>query len=204
MRIFSTAIMDTSRLFSESRPARQFVSGAERQGPRTPGNRSWPLGTGTRLDRLYGEGRTSLARHSDTFTNVPRRAAAPWAGMGSDFISPASRTWFADELRRMAALPDNWDGYGSPRITRAALDRARRILATGAGLNAPRPYIGPVTGGGIQTEWDAPGRALEIEVLPDGSLESLRITEDAASQVGALPSHEDVVAAIRWLVGQRR
>ena len=76
-------------------------------------------------------------------------------------------------LARLAALPNNWDGYGSPALTRAAIQAAHRLLKTLEQLPLPAPQVFPVTGGGLSFSWQQGNRELDIEILPDGSAQYL-------------------------------
>jgi hypothetical protein len=40
------------------------------------------------------------------------------------------------------------------------------------------PHLSPVSGGGIQIDWDTPRRSLEAEILPDGRIQYLAIEDD--------------------------
>lgn len=87
------------------------------------------------------------------------------------------RSWLlsaADSVAKLAALPDNWDGSGSPRVKPATVTRAVEVLYTLGVAVEPMSHACPIPGGGLQLEWDVPGRYLEIEVFPDGSVEYLR------------------------------
>ena len=66
-------------------------------------------------------------------------------------------------LAKLAALPEDWDGYGAPRISSTALNGVRQIL-----LGAT---IVPLGNGGAQIEWRLDGYEIEIAVDPDGSVE---------------------------------
>jgi hypothetical protein len=85
---------------------------------------------------------------------------------------------FAESLRtisELANLPDNWDSYGSPRLKSSAVQRAVEVLVAARSSYAPAPRIAAVSGGGLQIEWEMGARELEIEVLPDGSIEILMV-----------------------------
>ena len=52
----------------------------------------------------------------------------------------------------------------------------------------------------MQFEWELQGRALEIAVLPDGTMEFLAVNEDGSTTEGGLvESHTQVPRLIRWL-----
>mgnify|MGYP001374707901 CR=1 FL=1 len=109
-----------------------------------------------------------------------------------------------ESLRRLVSLPSltpNWDGYGSPQITDIAINGAAYILNTTQVARLPQPYIGPVTGGGVQIEWHLPERAVELEVCPDGSVGYITIEGDEYSDDMYLPSYLDsrVFGLLNWL-----
>jgi hypothetical protein len=91
-----------------------------------------------------------------------------WSGVT---IRSEAASWLRYALQRLAELEAkaaNWDGYGSPPITRAALRMARAII-TNVSKNVPKPNIFPMTGGGIGISWDTDTEELMVEVLPEGS-----------------------------------
>jgi hypothetical protein len=83
------------------------------------------------------------------------------------------------KLEILAGLSDNWDDYGSPKITEAALEMARKVIDATPDLpdpNNPSLHYGivPVPGGGIQFEMaHVHGAWLELEILPDGEVRML-------------------------------
>jgi hypothetical protein len=83
-----------------------------------------------------------------------------------------------DELHKLKELPENWDSYGSPRIKDVSVKTTADLLINLAKLGMPKPYLFPVSGGGLQLEWQQSNRELEIEVLPDGRIEYLKVYED--------------------------
>lgn len=81
----------------------------------------------------------------------------------------------------LAALPNNWDGFGSPPIQPAALQTAHWLVGTLERLALPAPQIFPVTGSGISFTWRLDTRELEIEILPDGSAQYLVVATEPAT-----------------------
>lgn len=104
-----------------------------------------------------------------------------------------------ERLRELSQLPDNWDGYGSPKITQEAKQSVMGLLACMRSYAIPSIRLDPVSGGGVQFEWEIGLRALEIEVLPDGSVEYLvaegqNMKEDALNNPATLP------LLLQWLM----
>jgi hypothetical protein len=101
---------------------------------------------------------------------------------------------------RLKLLPESWDTYGSPRLQNAAQESATELIALLSKSDPPLPNVSPVPGGGVQFEWEINRRALEIEVLPDGSIEFLAIAEDGATAEGTLDQiYGHAPRLIRWL-----
>lgn len=72
-------------------------------------------------------------------------------------------------------LPENWDSYGSPPPTESAFAIAIRLLTAIDFDELPSPRIIPVSGGGVQLEWDVGIRELELEIMSDGSMKYLKV-----------------------------
>jgi hypothetical protein len=106
-------------------------------------------------------------------------------------------------IDELAALPQNWDTYGSCPIQRPALEGARRLLQIGEAEGLPEPHVVPISGGGGQLEWYAPTHALELVVGPDGALEYVLINrpEDVVEE-GELPRVDEqrVSDHMRWFM----
>lgn len=112
--------------------------------------------------------------------------------------------WFVDalfELSRISKLPVNWDTFGSPPLTDGARAEAIRVLTCLGRQHLPLPDVAAVSGGGVQFEWNIGPRALELEVLPDGSIEFLRAYEDDRMSEGTiLPGRLDKLREqVSWL-----
>lgn len=109
-----------------------------------------------------------------------------------------------ESLDRIAELPRNWDQEGGEPIGQRVLSIANELLLPLARLQPPIPRIAPVLGGGLQFEWRAGPRELEIEILPDGSVEYLTI-DGAQTQEGLLPDlpKQAVMSLVEWLMQRR-
>ncbi len=118
--------------------------------------------------------------------------------------------WLVDTLRaiaRLTTLGDNWDGYGSPPIQSAALESARRLVSALEMEELPAPSLGPISGGGIGIVWRVDARELQIEILPDGSVEFLIAAVDPETgeektqeERLPLPYTEQVRQLVSWLM----
>jgi hypothetical protein len=86
------------------------------------------------------------------------------------------------EVAKLARLPANWDGYGSPPVTEHAVRTAIDLLRAVEGGAVPAPHVCPVTGGGLGILWQASARRLEIEIVPDGSVEYAALTREGGEE----------------------
>lgn len=78
-----------------------------------------------------------------------------------------------EKLKGLARLEENWDSYGSRPINPCAYERAAEILKHTASCGMAVPDIFPVSGGGVQLEWENARHELEIGILPNGEMEFL-------------------------------
>ena len=111
-----------------------------------------------------------------------------WGG-----VTPLAQAtpWLRSSLRKvteLAQLPSGWDGYGSSPIQQPAIERVSEVLTALSYLDLPYPQLFPVPGGGIQIEMRQGNRELEIEILPDGSIEYLLALSNGEMLEGAIPS----------------
>jgi len=102
-------------------------------------------------------------------------------------------------IASLSTLPGNWDGLGSPPIAPTILTRAIELLTRFGAVVEPLSHASPVSGGGLQLEWYLRDRYLEVEVLPDGSLQYLFEVAGQESEEGALLLTD--IDTLRKLVG---
>lgn len=124
-----------------------------------------------------------------------------------------SRHWLAEAHRsisRLAPLPENWDREGSPAPKPVVLDAAFRVLSEIESYEMPTAHIGPVSGGGLGIEWRLGERDLNLEILPDGSIEYLKAEKTPSGfdvdqmEEGQIPLDQitRVHQLVRWLLGE--
>lgn len=105
-----------------------------------------------------------------------------------------------DRLRELSLLGDDWDGYGSPRITEPAKQAAVKLLSVMWSYSGiPSMRLDPVSGGGLQFAWEIGTRGLEVEILPDGAVEYLVADGDDMVE-GALNDPATLLHLLRWLL----
>jgi hypothetical protein len=129
-----------------------------------------------------------------------RRSANQWGS-----VTPMSEipTWYVQALEtveRLARLSANWDGYGSLDIQLPAKTAALELMPVLSLYRAEAPHIAPVSGGGLQFEWDFEGRQLEVEIRPTGEIEFLTAdgTEDMLEGPMSDP-WKQVPLLLQWL-----
>ncbi|NOT59402.1 MAG: hypothetical protein HOP19_04165 [Acidobacteria bacterium] len=117
-------------------------------------------------------------------------------------VKPCSwRTEALNKIVELAALPENWDGYGSRRIQSAAQHQTTNLIEKLSQTALPAPQIFPVPGGGLQLEWQTEQSGAELEILPDGSMQYL--IEDASHEMREGTASElEVTRLVRWLEAQ--
>jgi hypothetical protein len=124
---------------------------------------------------------------SDSQPSVQPRPVAPWL---------LQTLTTALELAKM---PANWDSYGSPPISDRALFTLVELLHRLTHRNLPPPHLSPIPGGGLQLEWEMSQRALELEVLPGGTVEYLTTERDQVREGPLGDEGKQLQDLIDWL-----
>ena len=107
------------------------------------------------------------------------------------------------DIARIAELPPGWDGYASPQLSIKEREQAAQLLASMTYSDLPAPTIVPVSGGGIQIEWQHCGRELELEVVAGvQEIIFLQVYEDGTTKEGSYPIAEvnKTRALLDWLL----
>lgn len=121
-------------------------------------------------------------------------------------VDALSRPWMGHSLLRirdLAAMPDDWDTYGSPRIHPEAVNAAIQLLREIAPFDPPAPHIVPTSGGGLQMEWGTGRRELEIGVAPEGTIDYLKDeNDDMEGGDIALNDTRRLAEIVMWLRGE--
>jgi len=83
--------------------------------------------------------------------------------------------YLLSRLDEISRLTKNWDSYASESPTRKAIGISKELLRDLDSIGAiylPR-YVFPLSGGGVQMEWEGLGKFLEIEVSSMGTFSYL-------------------------------
>ncbi len=112
-------------------------------------------------------------------------------------------TWQTQAIKRLfqvAELPADWDSYGSPSPSKQAVSMAIWVIHAITLDDLPVPNVVPVPGGGIQVEWQCGARELELELLPDGTLEFLKSQNGVPFEEGVVEWTSEPTSLAAWLV----
>jgi type II secretory pathway component PulJ len=143
----------------------------------------------SRVATLERELRASSSRARDLLGALP-------AITSSDALS---------RLALVAQLDDDWDGSASKAPTARAIDAAYRLLIHSAERLYPSlgesslPWTLAPLSGGLQLEWRALGRAVEVEITADGQLEFLIEVDGVDGKSydeGSVTSIEDLITVL--------
>jgi len=119
-------------------------------------------------------------------------------------------SWFYEAVNAISALErlsDNWDGYGSPRISPMALLKATQLVSGMSSDCLPLPEICPAPGGGVGIHWTLGARELEFTIYPNGAIRFLKVLGELRTGAETLEDgtllgtgSTDVRPFVRWLV----
>jgi len=111
---------------------------------------------------------TITGDHISAMHDAQDRAAASTGNRA--FPVRSLRDWQVNALKKLARLgllKANWDSYGSSPIPDTVLDAAADLVSAVSLERVPPVNITPVSGGGVQFEWEKGARKLVVEVRPD-------------------------------------
>jgi hypothetical protein len=122
-----------------------------------------------------------------------RTASMPRIDVQSQDITELKRPvrWLSSALAdvaRIADLPHNWDGHGSPVLGAKEREHVTKLLSSIDNADLPAPNIVPISGGGIQIEWQHNGRELELEIEAGSEdLIFLKVYQDGTTEENVYP-----------------
>lgn len=119
------------------------------------------------------------------------------------FIATTEPAWLIKakyDLDRIMALPENWDSYGSPSIPEVLYKNAENFLRSLEVEDIQPPFVAPVSGGGIQFEWQNKTRELEIEFVQPNVFGYLKIIGDEPVDEGqfSVQDYDSARLLIKW------
>jgi hypothetical protein len=94
-------------------------------------------------------------------------------------------------IRSLASLESNWDSYGAVPLQRGAVLHAVRLVAAILqNEDVPLPAIVPTSQGGLQLEWHRGRATLEMEVLPNRTVEVFFLMPSGRTWEGGLANNQ--------------
>ena len=128
---------------------------------------------------------------------------AQWSGFTRHYLGPDD--WFVEaihDIRRLTELEEDWDGYGSSPIGASVFETTVFLLGRFASEADPLPVpdLAPVTGGGLHLEFGIGSKELEIEVLPDTSIEVLLTDGDVEQESPRMRADWLNVKCLLWVI----
>ncbi len=119
------------------------------------------------------------------------------------FMATTEPAWLIKakyDLDRIMALPENWDSYGSPSIPEVLYKNAENFLRSLEVEDIEPPFVAPVSGGGIQFEWQNKARELEIEFVQSNVFGYLKIIGDEPIDEGqfSVQDYNSARLLIKW------
>lgn len=101
------------------------------------------------------------------------------------------------KLRELWDLPERWDGRRAGRVTQQALVGCVDLLGLVLSEDSPAPFVVPLPDGGLQAEWHAGDRHIELEIAGSGAIgawaESARGVTLLDEDWSALPDEPSLV-----------
>jgi hypothetical protein len=126
--------------------------------------------------------------------------------MNNDMLKPAEApAWVQKTLEKIEAasrFKENWDSYGGKPLRSDVRAAAVRLLNHLQTENLPVPAVVLGSGGTVQFEWQVDGRELEVEVLPDGRLDCLKVWPDEQMEEREIGSGDlvELRELTQWLI----
>lgn len=108
-------------------------------------------------------------------------------------LAPQWQIQCIKDLISIQQLPQNWDSYGSPPPDDVAVDTAISLINDIDLENFQAPQVSPISGGAVQLEWRCGRNGIELEVLPDRTIEYLKTCEGEPVDEGTLSSPDPSV-----------
>jgi hypothetical protein len=137
---------------------------------------------------------------------VPKGLNTQWSSVSSVFEENLWSRAAQKKLEELSKLPENWNSYGSQPIQPDAIEVTAKLLSDLVKLKMPEPQIFPVSGGGIQLEWENSKCELEIEILPNKSVEYLIVDEDGMMHEGQVPQYNliEIACLTEWFKKEKQ
>lgn len=105
------------------------------------------------------------------------------------------------DLDELSTLPTDWDSYGSPKISNELINVAKMFLRQLEYDFIDAPHVVPISGGGVQFEWQIGERELELEFMDAETIGCLKVRSDEPIEESQFNRNNLRAAqnAIQWL-----
>jgi hypothetical protein len=154
-----------------------------------------PIATSDTIESTYDLGITYEARDSTWSDSANVSLPEPPYNIDSQQDPTTAKTYFSvdlppmakalDHLNIISQMPDNWDSYGSPSLSKDLYSNAKAFICLLQDLFVfETPDVIPVSGGGVQFEWQYQGRELEIEFSKPSEIAFLQVFENESMKEG--------------------
>jgi len=140
-----------------------------------------------------------------TLDSHQKREKRQSSALNSEWVGGSSALYLNDwqiaalkGVYKVRALRSNWDNEGGEPPSRQIVNFAKTLIASLPYEDLQIPFVVPTSCGGIQFEWSEGQKELELEILPDCSLEFLKVENGSPFDEGpvALPQ---VYSLFKWL-----
>ena len=108
-----------------------------------------------------------------------------------------------DDLDELSELPVGWDSYGSDKISSDLIIAAKIFLDQLEYEFIDAPRVVPISGGGIQFEWEMNERELELEFIDPDNIACLKVLNDEPIEESQFNINDFNASrsVIQWLKG---
>lgn len=105
------------------------------------------------------------------------------------------------DLDELSTLPTDWDSYGSPKVSNELINVAKMFLSQLKYDFIDAPHVVPISGGGVQFEWQIGERELELEFMDAETIGCLKVRNDEPIEESQFNRNNLQAAqkAIQWL-----
>lgn len=139
-----------------------------------------------------------------TWESKPKREERYSIAPSSQWVGGSSvlflNDWQIEALKgvyKARALPSNWDNEGGEPPSEQVVHFAKAIITFLPFEDLQIPFVVPTSCGGIQFEWSEGQRELELEILPDCSLEFLKVENGRPVEEGPIAIPQ-VYSLFKW------
>ncbi len=107
------------------------------------------------------------------------------------------------DLDELSKLHVDWDSYGSPKISDDLILAAKRFLYQLEFEFIAAPRVVPISGGGIQFEWQMGDRELELEFIDSDNIGYLKVCNEEPIEENQFNINDFNAGrnSIQWLKG---